>query len=286
MSAVLSMACFPAVAQMKFTSTPPTSATVGKEYVYVPVVANAIVKQLQFNYIARPAWSGSYRGSGAIIGTPTAPGVYPNIQITAWDGVHFAVSAPFTITVVGSGPPQTLQISGTPPTTATVGQFYSFTPTVVASSGSSLTYTVSNKPSWALFSSSKGSLSGTPSAANVATDSNIVVSVSNGAKSASLAAFNIAVHAASSGATGSATLTWGKPADNTNGTPLTNLAGYVLRYGTNLSALTSQLSVASPNTTSVEINNLSPGTWYFEIASVNASNVEGPFSSAASKAIP
>jgi hypothetical protein len=279
---VLSMACFSAVAQMTISGTPPATATVGKEYYFVPVVHNAIVAQLQFNYIARPAWSGSYRGSGAIIGTPTAPGVYPNIQITAWDGVHFAVSAPFTITVVGSGP-QTLQISGTPPTTATVGKFYSFTPTVVASAGSSLTYQVSNKPTWAQFSSATGALTGTPSAANVATDSDIVVSVSNGTKSASLAAFNIAVQAA---AAGSATLSWAKPADNTNGTPITNLAGYVLRYGTNLSSLTTQISLTSPNTTSVEINNLSPGTWYFEVASVNTSNVESAFSSAVSKAIP
>jgi hypothetical protein len=148
-----------------------------------------------------------------------------------------------------------------------------------------LTYSVSNKPSWAQFSSATGSLVGTPSAANVTTDSDIVVSVSNGAKSASLAAFNIAVKAASSATTGEATLSWSKPVDNTNGTPLTNLAGYVVRYGTNPAALTSQVSVASANTTDVEINNLSPGSWYFEVASINTSNMESPFSSAVSKTI-
>ena len=283
MTVVLSMICFSAVAQMTISGTPPATATVGKEYYFVPVVHNAIQAQLQFAYISRPAWSSDYRGSGAIIGTPTAPGVYPNIQIQAWDGVHFAVTAPFTITVLGAG--TTLQISGTPASTATVGQFYSFTPTVVASSGSSLAYAVSNKPSWAQFSSATGSLSGTPSAANVTTDSDIVVSVSNGAKSASLAAFNIAVKAASSATTGEATLSWSKPVDNTNGTPLTNLAGYVVRYGTNPAALTSQVSVASANTTDVEINNLSPGSWYFEVASINTSNMESPFSSAVSKTI-
>ena len=35
--------------------------------------------------------------------TPMAPGVYPDIQIQAWDGEHFAVTAPFTITVLGVG---------------------------------------------------------------------------------------------------------------------------------------------------------------------------------------
>jgi hypothetical protein len=193
---VLSMICFSAVAQMTISGTPPATATVGKEYYFVPVVHNANQAQLQFNYIARPAWSSDYRGNGAIIGTPTAPGVYPNIQIQAWDGVHFAVTAPFTITVLAAG--------------ATA-----------------------------------------PSAQK-----------------------------------GEATLSWSKPADNTDGTPLTNLAGYVVRYGTNPAALSSQISVASANTTDVEINNLSPGNWYFEVASVNAANMQSQFSSAVSKTIP
>jgi hypothetical protein len=282
---LLSMIYFSATAQMTISGTPPATATVGKEYYFVPVVQNANQKTLQFNYVSRPAWSADYMGSGAIIGTPTAPGVYSNIQIQAWDGEHFAETAPFTITVVGAGTTP-LKISGTPATTATVGKFYSFTPTVVAPAGSSLTYSVSNKPSWTQFSSATGSLAGTPGAGNVATDSDIVMTVSDGAKSASLAAFNIAVQSASSGATGEATLSWSKPTDNTNGTPLNNLAGYVVRYGTNPAALTSQISVGSANTTDVEINNLSPGNWYFEVASVNTANMESEFSSAVSKTIP
>ena len=285
LTVLLSMTCFSAMAQMTITGTPPATATVGKEYYFVPVVQNANQKTLQFNYVSRPAWSADYMGSGAIIGTPTAPGVYSNIQIQAWDGEHFAETAPFTITVVGAGS-TSLKISGTPAATATVGKFYSFTPTVVAPAGSSLTYSVSNKPSWTQFSSATGSLAGTPGAGNVATDSDIVMTVSDGAKSASLAAFNIAVQSASSGATGEATLSWSKPTDNTNGTPLTNLAGYVVRYGTNPAALSSQISVGSANTTDVEINNLSPGNWYFEVASVNTANMESEFSSAVSKTIP
>jgi hypothetical protein len=285
LTVLLSMTCFSAMAQMTISGTPPPTATVGKEYYFVPVVHNAIQAHLQFNYVSRPAWSGDYMGSGAIIGTPTAPGVYSNIQIQAWDGEHFAETAPFTITVVGAGTTP-LKISGTPATTATVGKYYSFTPTVVAPAGSSLTYSVSNKPSWTQFSSTTGSLAGTPGAANAATDSDIVMTVSDGAKSASLAAFNIAVQSASSAATGEATLSWSKPTDNTNGTPLTNLAGYVVRYGTNPAALTSQISVASANTTDVEINNLSPGNWYFEVASVNTANMESEFSSAVSKTVP
>jgi hypothetical protein len=196
MTVVLSMICFSAVAQMTISGTPPATATVGKEYYFVPVVHNAIQAQLQFAYISRPAWSSDYRGSGAIIGTPTAPGVYPNIQIQAWDGEHFAVTAPFTITVLAAG-------TTAPP----------------------------------------------PSAA-------------------------------------AATVIWSKPTQNADGTPLTNLAGYIVRYGTQVEALTEQIPVPSPDTTRLEIDDLPSGTWYFEVAAVNTADTESEFSSAASDAIP
>jgi hypothetical protein len=288
MTAALSMICFSAMAQMTISGTPSPTATVGKEYSFTPVVHNANAKLLQFAYVGRPSWAADYRGSGQITGIPTSPGVYPNIQIQAWDGEHFAETAPFTITVLASGtsapPAQKLEISGTPATSATVGEYYAFTPTVVAPSGSTLTYSVSNKPSWTQFSSATGTLTGTPGAANVANDGDIVVTVSNGAQSASLAAFNIAVKAAPAAAAGSATLSWNKPADNTNGTPLTNLAGYIVRYGTSTAALNAQIQVASPNT-DVEINNLSAGTWYFEVASINTANIESQFSAPVSKSV-
>jgi hypothetical protein len=165
------------------------------------------------------------------------------------------------------------------------GEFYSFTPTVVATAGSSLTYSVAGKPSWAQFSAATGTLSGTPTAANVATDRNIVVSVSDGTKSAALIPFSILVEAAVTTPPGSASLIWSKPAQNTNGSPLTDLAGFIVRYGTNAAALSSQISVGSPGTTSVQIDNLNPGIWYFEVAAVTAANVIGEFSAVVSKAI-
>jgi hypothetical protein len=193
---LLSMMYFSAIAQMTISGTPPATATVGEEYYFVPVVENANQKELQFNYVDRPPWSNDYRGSGAIIGTPTAPGVYPNIQIQAWDGEHFAVTAPFTITVLAAG-------TTAPP----------------------------------------------PSAA-------------------------------------AATVIWSKPTQNADGTPLTNLAGYIVRYGTQVEALTEQIPVPSPDTTRLEIDDLSSGTWYFEVAAVNTADTESEFSSAASGAIP
>jgi hypothetical protein len=216
-----------------------------------------------------------------------------------WDNEGYAYSANLlgssitwagsTFALGGSGlaapPPQTLQISGTPTTTAEVGQFYSFTPTVIASAGSSLVYSMANKPTWAQFSAATGALSGTPSASSVATDANIVVSVSNGAQNAALPAFTITVEPAPVPQAGIASLSWSRPNENTDGSPLTNLAGYVVRYGPSSAGLNSQVSVPSANATSVEIANLSPGNWSFEVAAINTANVEGQFSATVIKAI-
>jgi hypothetical protein len=198
------------------------------------------------------------------------------------------IGATYTITPATRPPAaQTLQISGTPATSAAVGQFYSFTPTIVAPAGSSLTYAVANMPAWAQFSAATGTLSGTPTAGSAATDANILISVSNGATSALLPAFSIAVGPAVSAAaaSGTASLSWTGPSQNTNGSPLTNLAGYVVLYGSNPTALNSQILVNSAGSTGVTIENLSPGNWYFEVAAVNTLNVQSQYSSIVSETI-
>jgi hypothetical protein len=197
-------------------------------------------------------------------------------------GATFALGAPGSTAAPVA---QTLQISGTPVTTAAVGQFYSFTPTVVASAGSSLTYAVANRPAWAQFSAATGALSGTPPTGSVATDANIVVSVSNGAQSAALRAFNISVQPAAPVVAGTASLSWSRPTQNTDGSPLSNLAGYVIRYGTSTTALNNTMSVASTSATGVEITNLSAGNWQFQVAAINTANVESQFSAIVGKTI-
>jgi hypothetical protein len=193
-----------------------------------------------------------------------------------WDGITFTLGAP---TVA-----QTLQISGSPATTAQVGQSYSFTPTVIASAGSTLTYAVGNKPAWAQFSAKTGNLSGTPSTGS-ATAANILVSVSNGAQSAALPAFNITVQPAPVVVAGTAILSWSPPTQNVDGSPLTNLAGYVVHYGTSSTALNSKISVASPTATGAEITALSPGYWVFAVSAINTANVESPISPIVGKTI-
>jgi hypothetical protein len=288
-TALLSVTCFSAnAAEMTISGTPPATATVGQQYSFRPVVENANRSHLVFSYVNLPAWTPPhYSKCGCLIGIPNAPGVFANIQIQAWDGEHFAQTRPFTITVQGTKTtaPQPLKISGAPSSTAVVGKFYSFAPTVVAPSGAALTYAIANRPNWSQFSAATGSLSGVPTASSVGTDAGITIKVSDGAESATLPQFNIAVAAAAAPAAGSASLSWSKPTQNTDGSPLTDLAGYVIRYGTSAAALNSQISIGSPNSTDVEISNLAAGNWYFEVASINTADVESQFSAPISKAI-
>lgn len=88
---------------------------------------------------------------------------------------------------------------------------------------------------------------------------------------------------------GTATLSWTPPTQNTDGTTLTNLAGYRIVYSTSSSALgdpadvlTKQLQVAG-NVSSYVIEGLTAGTWYFAVKSFNSSGAESVLSNVASK---
>ncbi|WP_154724462.1 ImpA family metalloprotease [Thiothrix nivea] len=89
-------------------------------------------------------------------------------------------------------------ISGTPGTSANVGGAYSFTPTASdMDAGDTLTFSITNKPTWATFDTTTGKLSGSPTAADASTTtSNIIISVTdNKSAPVSLPAFSISVGA-------------------------------------------------------------------------------------------
>jgi hypothetical protein len=173
-------------------------------------------------------------------------------------------------------------ISGSPLTSVLAGNAYSFTPNASDADGNSLTFSVSNLPSWANFNASTGRVSGTPSAAQVGTYSNIGVAVSDGIASANLATFSIQVVAT---ATGSAMLTWNPPTQNTDGSALTNLAGYKVYWGTSQSNYTNSVTISNPGLSSYVVDQLTPATWYFALTAVNSSGAESSFSNIASKQV-
>jgi Fibronectin type III domain/Putative Ig domain len=186
-------------------------------------------------------------------------------------------------------------ISGTPATSVAATRYYAFQSWATDTDHATVTYSIANKPSWATFDTKYGHLYGVPTAANVGTYSNIVISASDGVSKASLPAFSIQVTGtgSSSGSgstggsttTGAATVNWHPPTQNSNGSTITNLAGYTIEYGTNKSNLTSSVKLANPGLTSYVIENLAAGTYYFGVTAYNSAGGTSAVSGIVSKTI-
>jgi hypothetical protein len=202
-----------------------------------------------------------------------------NLSACDSDGISStaASSSSGTDTATGS---TALSISGTPAKTVSAGTAYNFRPAATDATGSSLTFTIANKPAWAAFDKTTGTLSGTPASTNVGLAAQIEIGVSDGTSTAALTPFSITVAAASStpSLAESVTLYWTVPADNSNGTPATNLAGYHVYYGTSAGSLTKVITVDDANDTSQVIANLQSGTWYFAVTAFNAEKIESKMS--------
>lgn len=183
----------------------------------------------------------------------------------------------------GPGANSAPNISGTPPSSVQAGSSYTFRPVASDSDGDALTFQVVNPPVWASFDTTTGALAGTPTSSDVGTYANITIRVTDGKATTSLAAFTVTVNQIS---TGSATLSWTPPTQNTDGSTLSNLAGYRVHYGTSSSALTTTLQVANPGIASLVVDNLAPATWFFSVRAYSASGAESDNSNIVSKTIP
>jgi hypothetical protein len=246
--------------------------TVGQAYNFTPTASDPDGNALTYTISGRPAWATFNATTGALGGTPASGNVgTSNVTITVSDG-SLTASLSFTITVNASTTPPANRaptISGASSATVSVGQAFSFTPTASDPDGNALTFSITGRPAWLSFNASTGALSGTPAAADVASYS-MTITVSDGSLTASLP-ITVTVVAI---ATGSATLSWTPPTTRTDGSTLTNLAGYRVYYGTSASALTSQANVTNPSLSTLVISNLAAGTWYFAMTSLDAAGVE------------
>lgn len=174
------------------------------------------------------------------------------------------------------------RITGAPSTSVLQGTAYSFAPSATDADGNALTFSVANLPAWATFNASSGKISGTPTAAQVGTYANITISVSDGSANASLPAFSIQVVAT---ATGSVTLSWTPPTQNTDGSPLNNLAGYKIYWGTSAGSYANSVTIANPGIATYVVSQLTPATWYFVVTAYSATGFESGYSNAASKTV-
>ena len=80
-------------------------------------------------------------------------------------------------------------------------------------------------------------------------------------------------------------LTWTPPAQYTDGTPLTDLAGYKVYWGTTPGSYTNSVTLSNPGLSSYVVDQLTPATWYFALTAVNTAGVESDLSNQASKRV-
>lgn len=80
-----------------------------------------------------------------------------------------------------------------------------------------------------------------------------------------------------------ALLAWQPSTQNTDGSVLTNLAGYRVNWGVSATALTQSAQIASPSTTNYTVTNLTPGTWFFGVKAYTSQGAESSLSNIVSK---
>ena len=362
------------------TGSPASSVTAGSAYNFMPSASDVDGQALSFSIVNRPSWANFSSATGQLSGTPTAAqvGSYGDIVISVSDGTATTALPAFTL-AVSAQPNAAPTITGSPLTSVQAGSAYSFTPTASDPDGQMLGFSISNKPSWASFSTANGQLSGTPgsgaagqlqrdrdhsqrryrdriaagvhdhrerarrqwraddcrlsgdrvqagsaynftptasdpegnpltfsisgrpawaafnagngaltgtpTAAQVGSYGSIVISVSDGTTTRSLPAFSINVTSVGA-STGTATLRWSAPTSNTDGSALTDLAGYRIYHGTSASALNDVTPISNPGISTYVFDTLASGTHYFAISAVNAAGAESARSSVGSKTIP
>jgi hypothetical protein len=84
---------------------------------------------------------------------------------------------------------------------------------------------------------------------------------------------------------GNVTINWDAPTQNTDGSALTDLAGFKIHYGTASRKYTQTITVDNPGLATYVVANLSPGTYYFAVTAYSSAGTESPLSSEVSTTV-
>lgn len=154
---------------------------------------------------------------------------------------------------------------------------YSFTPSAKDPEKDRISFTIANKPAWAKFDATTGSLSGTPAAADVGSYKGIEIAATDGNSITPLPQFNITVTPDNTVA-GTVTVAWSPPTQNEDGSPLSDLSGYRIHYGAESQNYTDSVAVKNPGLTRFVLEQLPPGTHFIAMTAYNAAGAESEFS--------
>jgi hypothetical protein len=169
-------------------------------------------------------------------------------------------------------------ISGNPQRWVTGGTSYTFTPSATDADGDLLTFQIAGLPAWASFDKYTGRLAGTPTYNDLGTSVPVTITVTDGEARSTLVSFTIEVLGT---ATGSASLVWAAPTENEDGTPLVDLQGYKLYWGTSEGDYPNSVTLMNPGLTRYVVADLVPAEWHFVITALNSNGIESEHSNLA-----
>jgi Putative Ig domain/Fibronectin type III domain len=273
-----------AATAFKLSGAPAATVVAAHYFSFQPGLSNPAGTRLTFAVSHQPSWARFDSTTGRLYGTPLSPsnvGTYSNIVVSASGAGQSSVLPAYSITVLPlpNSPPT---ISGNAAATVPPGQAYSFQPTAKDPNGLRITYGIYNKPAWLTFDSATGRLYGTPGVNNVGAYANIVITAYDGYSKGVLPAFAITVQASQPPATTAVTPTaaspvtvqWLPPTQNTDGSALTNLAGYRVYYGTATTNLDHTATISNPGLARYVLGDLAPATWYFAMTAYSSNGQE------------
>jgi len=170
-------------------------------------------------------------------------------------------------------------ITGTASTSVTAGVAYSFTPSASDADNDSLTFSVSNLPSWASFNAQSGAITGTPAESDVGVYGSITVSVTDGVETASLAPFSVEVQSAQV-STGSLTLKWIAPTTRSDGSALniSEIEGYCIYLGESSDSLEMKVDLNDGAASDYTFSSLPVGTYFVALTVYDTDGVSSGYS--------
>ena len=173
-------------------------------------------------------------------------------------------------------------IFGSPANAINAGDLYLFLPSASDVDGDEIRFSILNQPAWASFDTTTGELSGQPSLADVGVYADIQISVTDGLATTTLPSFSVSVDQLGVLST---TLSWTAPTENEDGTPLTDLAGFKIYWGTTPGSYTNSVTIDNPTVSTYVVENLAPGNYEFVATAFNAAGVESAYSNIATRSL-
>lgn len=183
-----------------------------------------------------------------------------------------ATASTATSATVALAPPAPITLRAAPSGDAWAGRPYSFyLSPAPGPRTANLRFSSMNLPDWARLSS-LGVVYGTPGSDDIGLYDQITLVASDGERFALLGPFSITVRNPEGAR--SVTVSWIPPRENTDGTPLEDLAGYRIEYAKFGKPFKTAFRARSATMSRVVLDFLEPGDYFFRIFAIAANGVE------------